>query len=621
MNNYPKEYRENLEWRRQILLRCRADHDYREKTKELFYRDVLFAFNAFYYTLDVRRRPHHNQPFCTYGYQDEVILNVWDTIQNASSTRTQDLFVEKSRDMGATWMILLIYHHLWLQPDGGFDFLLGSRIEDYVDKKGDRRTHFERLRYAHYKLPRWLWPQGFSKAKHDNFMRLINPETGASITGESNNAAFSTQGRYASILYDEFAKWMNTDTQAWESGGDATPCRIAISTPFGARGEYYALKSAVQIHKETLHWSKHPLKARGLYCQWPKPELADEVVDEDHWVGLRSPWYDTECLRRKPSEVSQELDIDYIGSGNPVFDGLAGKRVAMLLRSTRKPIKSLKLRFGTSVLDEIASPVDYEDYIEIFEEPDFTKSYIVSVDVAEGHEDGDFNVVKVICRETEAVVATYASQISEVELVVYIVAMTKMFTFEGREAPWWAVETNGPGLAVFDLLTEVDENGRGFDLPNPFMMPTFDVTKQTPSFRKGWWTSTSSRRKLVSKVKEWLLSAEGWCDPRCAGEMTTFVKIGNKPQAAPGCFDDEVMCLGIGLMVNELAPYEEWREQREPHETGLPEDPFKPKEDPNSLTLQERCLAHALQRRAERDMSRDDYDDYIASIFEPFEDL
>ena len=70
MIDYPKDPTENLRWRTKILRRARVNLEFREMLKRLFYEDVLFAFNAFFYTLDVRRRPYHHQPFCTYPYQD-----------------------------------------------------------------------------------------------------------------------------------------------------------------------------------------------------------------------------------------------------------------------------------------------------------------------------------------------------------------------------------------------------------------------------------------------------------------------------------------------------------------------------------------------------------------------
>jgi hypothetical protein len=589
--DYPKDYRENMEARRKLLIECSEDMAYRSKVKELFFRDPLFAFNLFFYTLDIRKRPFQCQPFCTYSFQDDAILELVEAINSATGLKTQDVVWEKSRDMGASWMIILVFKWLWLNPEKPADFLLGSRVQDYVDRIGDPRTLFHKLRYNLDKLPYWLLPEGFNRRLHDNFMKLENPESGATITGESNNPNFSTGGRYTAILFDEFAKWEATDEAAWTDAGDATPCRVANSTPFGAAGKYYNLATDGKTRKITMHWSLHPEKSEGLYCVWPKPEEADEVVDEYHWVGLRSPWYDLEVVRRTELEIAQNLDIDYIGAGSPIFDGRAGKRVAALLRSTREP-RFYEASEDGQTLEPVSNVSDYVDYVQVYAEPRLESNYLISVDVAEGKEVGDYSVVKVLERESETVVATFASRVNEVELAKYVAAITRHYTFDEKEdEPWWAVETNGPGLATFDILVEI------YDLPNPFMMPKFDVALQKASYRKGWWTAVDSRRKLVGGIKEWLIQGEGWCDPRCCREMTTFVRSKTGvPKAKPGTFDDEVMCFGIALQVNRIAPFEDYVEPEEPKVEFQDFVSPRPLGDPNG-TLEERCFASLMRKR------------------------
>jgi len=542
---FPKDYRTNLKWRRNILQRAAVDLVFRKKVKELFYRDIIFAFNAFFYTLDVRKRPRHNQPFCTYPYQDKMLLALVEAINSGT-----DFPIEKSRDMGVSWMIILTFLWFWLNPIGGTDFLLGSRIEDYVDKKGDMRALLPKARYAFYKLPRWLWPEGFNSKQHDNFMRLQNPATGASITGESNNANFSTGGRYAAVMFDEFAKWESTDKSAWTAAGDATPCRIPLSTPFGAGGQYYDLITDPSKTKTRLHWTLHPLKIKGGYCRWPLPENWDG--DEERLI--RSPWYDRECRRRSPSEIAQELDIDYIGAGSPVFEGRAAQRMSTLLKSKRMPRAYYEFDLDKLKLVELReSQIDHglldptANLFLVYTPPDPKRSYVVAVDVAEGLEWGDFGIIKVLERTNEDVVATVHTNLDEIQLA----KMVKMVC-EFYGDPWYAIETNGPGLATFDLCAEI------YQVPNPFMMPRYDTTKESISYRKGWWTGTDSRRKLVSGLKQWLIEGAGWTDPRCVKEMTTFVLNQNgKPGAKSGCNDDEVLCLGIALQINQVVPFDE----------------------------------------------------------------
>jgi len=600
LSNFPKDPRENLAWRREILLRAKRDTSYRAKVKELFHRDVLFAFNAFFFTLDVRKRPLHHQPFCTYPYQDEAILELVRCIEEK-----EDLPVEKSRDMGISWIVISTFLWFWLDPKGGTDFLLGSRIEDYVDKKGDMRTLVQKARYALYKLPQWLRPEGFSPKKHDNFMKLTNPQTGASITGESNNANFSTGGRYAAILYDEFAKWEGTDRSAWTAGGDATPCRVAVSTAFGASGQFYDLVTSGR-RKLRLHWSLHPDKAAGLYCVWPKPDESEEVVDSEHPVGLRSPWYDKECERRSPLEVAQELDMDYIGAGVPVFDGRAGKRVAALLRADKPPkfIYRPELEKKKLLLSRIV-PDNLENCVSIWEEPREGRSYVLACDVAEGKESGDFSIVKVMCRETRSCVASFFSRYDETYVALVLRMMWDYYTI-GTRKPWWAVETTGLGLTIFDQCIEIH------DMTNAFMMQKYDTTANTVTYRKGWWTSSSSKNVLIGDLKSWLVEGEGWVDGRCVREMTTFTRDKNgKPRAKEGCNDDEVMCWAIALQVDLACPEEVFGEAQQKSlddELLEPVTIFPLRKDP---TTGERCLQQALESLNQVQMITQPMQDYL----------
>ncbi|MCP3681866.1 MAG: CapA family protein [bacterium] len=603
---YPKRLHDNLAWRNDIMNNCLASPEHQLKIKTLFHKDILFAFNAFFFTLDVRKRPYHNQPFCTYEFQDQTILELQESI-----IRGKDYLIEKSRDMGCSWMVILTYLHFWLDPAGGGDFLLGSRIEDYVDKKGDMRALISKARYALYKLPVWLRPLGFNPKTHDNFMRLVNPETNSSITGESNNPNWSTGGRYLSGLMDELAKWEGSDKSAWTAAGDATPSRVALSTPFGAGGQYYDLAHGDQIKKRTLHWSLHPEKAAGLYCVWPKTEEMSETCDSDHWIGLRSPWYDMQCKRRRPLEIAQELDIDYIGAGNPVFDGKAGKRIGSLLRIDRAPLEAYVLVEPLFELEKAVIPEmgdEREGHFIIYEKPEPLASYITAVDVAEGKEDGDFSIVKVLRRETESVVATYFSRIDEVRLAGVVNTIVLHYTLN-EKMHTWAVETVGPGLSTFNQLQEV------YELPYAFLMPTYDTVKQSPSNRKGWWTSVSSKRALVGGITRWLLDGEGWCDKRCVKEMTTFVrdKMG-KANAKSGCYDDEVMAFGIALQVNEMAPMEDNKLPVAMRQDGLPEAVFKPPEV-KKATLIDHCIA-----TIERNKEQSGYNSMVSN-YDAFQDL
>ncbi len=581
------------------MTKCKNDPLYKKKTIELFHRDPLFAFNAFFYTYDTRKRPLHFIPFATWDYEDEMILELVNSIEGR-----EDCLIEKSRDMGVTWTVLEVFQWFWLKPGGGYDFLCGSRKEDYVDKQGDPRTHFAKLRFNLYKLPKWLMPRNFKPRRDDNYMKLVNYDTGAAITGESNNANFSTQGRYSAILFDEFAKWESTDESAWTAAGDASPSRIPVSTPFGAGGQYYNLATGGKTKRLRYHWSRHPEKGAGLSCIWPPKNDVDreELEREGKWKPLEtlsSPWYEKELDRRGPLEIAQELDIDYLGSGNPIFDGKAWRNLMFYHEAGLAPVKWMSLDIEGLVAREVPKPLDNEGFLVIFANYRKDFQYVIGADVVEGVEGGDYAVIKVLNRETKDVDATYFSPVDEVTLarICYIISKT----FEGNEAPWLAIETNGPGLATFD---KADELG----IENLFMMPKYDTAKGGVSFKKGWRTGVDSRNMLIAGVRLYLIERAGKIDDRLVGECMTFVRNRfGKAIAKSGCHDDEIFAFGIALQVDQIVPYEPRAAPLVLRADGLPvgvHDPAKANKV-EELSMEELCAVQAMAKRGMMEGERD----------------
>ncbi|MDR8268393.1 terminase, partial [Acinetobacter baumannii] len=93
--------------------------------------------------------------------------------------------------------------HRWLFVEG-FAGGVGSRKEELVDKKGDPKTLFHKFRDMFSKMPQWLKPKGFVEKVHDNYMRIINPDNGATITGEAGDN-IGRGGRTTMYFLDEWA--------------------------------------------------------------------------------------------------------------------------------------------------------------------------------------------------------------------------------------------------------------------------------------------------------------------------------------------------------------------------------------------------------------------------------
>lgn len=246
--------------------------------RELCKRDPVFFINHFCWTFDPRAEDgDKHRPFILYDFQDDEIKAADDHFFNR-----KDLLVEKSRDMGVSWLFAAWIFHKWLFEEN-FTALMGSRKADYVDNR-QVDSLFGKFDYIMNHLPEWLQPEGFIWKDHRLSMKYINPRSGNTILGESTNTEFSRGGRFSLIFFDEFAFWEWADA-AWRAAGQTTKCRIAVSTPNGANF-FKDLRFSGTIDVRTIHWKLHPEKDDEWYAQ----EVARSMTPED---------------------VAQELDISY----------------------------------------------------------------------------------------------------------------------------------------------------------------------------------------------------------------------------------------------------------------------------------------------------------------------
>ncbi len=318
-SHVPKGVCANLRWRAKVHRKVLDHPSYADIVKDACSRDPLFFINGFTYTHDTRREPFSKLPFILYPFQEEGVLEIISAIND------HDLLIEKSRDMGASWITLAAIFWCW-RFRSGRDFLLGSRNDEYVDKSGNPKALFQRLDFLLDTLPIWLIPIGFNKGEHRTKSHLENPENGSVIDGEATTENFSAGDRRSAILLDEFAK-VKTGHQILSATMPATNCRLFNSTPLGTANAFYDL-TRTNIKKLRLHWSSHPIKSRGLYTTDENGSL--KILNEEGYPEgynpildgkLRSPWYDDQCERALSLQViGQELDIDYLGSGYQYFN-------------------------------------------------------------------------------------------------------------------------------------------------------------------------------------------------------------------------------------------------------------------------------------------------------------
>lgn len=239
-------------------------------------RSPIHFVNQWCWTFDPRVTPA-NLPFRTFEFQD--LLMRW--IQERFAEKQSGL-VEKSRDVGASWIFLSFFLHGWLfRP--GFFARLGSRKEDLVDD-GTEESLFGKLRYLFDRLPWFFRPKGFRNREHDTFLLLQNPENGNKIVGESTNDDFGRGGRSTVTLLDEAASIPHSE-RVLASISQNTNCSFWLSSPKGKANAFHRLRHETSIPVHSIHWSQDPRKDQAWY------EKQKEIL---------MPW-----------EVGQELDLSY----------------------------------------------------------------------------------------------------------------------------------------------------------------------------------------------------------------------------------------------------------------------------------------------------------------------
>jgi len=293
---------------------------------------MLFWINFFVHTYDPRLIPKSTVvPFITYLFQDVTMDDICQAIDNG-----QDEGSEKSRDMGASWMYLLVFLHRWHFRDYQ-SFRLLSETADKVDKSDDPDSLFWKLDFVLKHEPKWMKPK-FKR----NFLLLKNEHNESTITGCTTTGDAARGGRCTAMLIDEMAAIRDANA-LMSSTQHVTRCRLFNSTHQGSAGAFYRIMNDGRTPKMILHWSLHPVKQRGLYCfiggkliQYDPTYEAkvrlygtNEVVDFPKEYPfrddgkLRSPWYDYECDRAShPMEIAQELDMDPFASDAMFFDGI-----------------------------------------------------------------------------------------------------------------------------------------------------------------------------------------------------------------------------------------------------------------------------------------------------------
>ncbi len=239
-------------------------------------------------------------------------------------------------------------------------------------------------------------------------------------------------------------------------------------------------------------------------------------------------------------EFNQEYpitpEVAFISSGNPVFDI---KTLNKMLKDATEP-KYVGNLVGTRT--RLTLEQNSKGYLDIWELPQTTDSYVIGADVAEVN---DYSVAQVIKKRTMEVVARFRAKLP---VDAFAKELERLGFFYG--AALLGVERNNQGIAVLVVLNKLY-------YPNLFYREDTNDVGESSVSKLGWSTDIRTRPILITDLGMYIRNKDIIIhDKTTIGELMTFVRTDEKPmgEAQPGCHDDCVMSLGIAVQMYRRFP-------------------------------------------------------------------
>ena len=192
--------------------------------------------------------------------------------------------VEKSRDMGISWLTMALSCTLCLFYDG-IAIGVGSRKTEYVDKIGTHKPLLPKARMFMENLPEEFCG-GWVSSRDAPFMRINFPETGSLIGGEGGDN-LGRGDRTSLFFVDEYAYFERPELTEM-SLSQTTNCRIDMSSVNGMNNPFAK--------------KRHEGKVDVFVFDWRQDIRKDDA------------WYAKQCSELDPVTVAQEIDRDYSAS-------------------------------------------------------------------------------------------------------------------------------------------------------------------------------------------------------------------------------------------------------------------------------------------------------------------
>jgi len=334
---------------------------------------------------------------------------------------------------------------------------------------------------------------------------------------------------------------------------------IVISTPNGYDAIYYsiyeqAVKAMNNFKITEMFWWRDPRYTKDLYFikvkdiihyflnreEYPNPEIisyegipqSERNFDEfkklmDDGYKVSSTWFETMAKKLKfdKRKISQELECNFLGSGDNVFDA----------QLTDK-IRTEMVRHPESKM--------VQNQLWIWKEPVVGHRYIMGMDVSRGDSE-DFTSFQVIDFDEREQVAEYVGKLPP------DVAAEIAYKWGNYYDAFIVIDiTGGMGVSTSRKLQEMGYKNLYVDGINygNIWESTVKSNEKIPGIN-----FNSKRVQIISAFEEALRHGFKLYSQRLLGEMNTFVYMNGRPDHMKGHHDDLIMSISMALYVGQNA--------------------------------------------------------------------
>ena len=362
------------------------------------------------------------------------------------------------------------------------------------------------------------------------------------------------------LIFDE-AAFIEADGDFWSAcmaslstGGKV----IVVSTPNGYDAIYYeiydqALRNMNDFKISEMYWHRDPRYTRDLYMvktndlvhfllnreDYPKDVVVDLSIENpyerDHSIvtsyidqGYKpcSSWFEgmVKKLKFDRRKVAQELECNFLGSGDNVFDSELMQNIAK--NQLREPLAKM---MGGSLW--------------IFKEPENGHKYVMGVDVSRGDSE-DFSCIQIIDFDTREQVLEYVGKIPPDITAEIAYKWGTMYN------AYCVVDlTGGMGVATARKMQELGYQG-GMYVDN---VDTSNKWKYDPKLNEKipGINFNNKRVQIIASLEEAARHDFKIYSHRLYNEMNTFIYVNGRPDHQKNHHDDCIMGISMAIYVAE----------------------------------------------------------------------